>query len=106
MELGKELYITADYLQFPSNENKNMFSSAFLFRKFLYSISKSMYSILLYHMRLKVVKSKILNKGPVPKKAKLDFSMYHLTLILTVRSMVTKYLVIKDVIHTTEDFYY
>ena len=57
-------------------------------------------------MRLKVVKSKILNKGPVPKKAKLDFSMYHLTLILTVRSMVTKYLVIKDVIHTTEDFYY
>ena len=34
MQLWKELYTTADYLHFPSNENINMFSLAFLFQKF------------------------------------------------------------------------
>ena len=39
MELEKELYTAADYLYFPSNENKNMFTSAFLFQNFFDSIS-------------------------------------------------------------------
>ena len=34
MQLWKELYTIADYLHFPSNENINIFSSAFLFQKF------------------------------------------------------------------------
>ena len=50
-------------------------------------------------MRLKVVKSKILDKGPVPKKGQRRLQ-YLLTWILMVRGMVTEYLVIKYVIHT------
>ena len=86
MELGKELYTTADHLYFPSNENKNMFLSVFLFQNFVDSISnfqdtlhpkaRGYKSCILfsYATRLKVVKSKILDEGPVPKKAKVDFS--------------------------------
>ena len=49
---------------------------------------------------VKVVKSKILEEGPVPKKAKVDFSTTIKPSIFIVKSMVTKYVVIKDVIHT------
>ena len=55
-------------------------------------------------IRLKVVKSKILDKRSVQKKANSSLQYHLLTLIFMVRSMVTKYLVIKDIIHTIEDF--
>ena len=64
-----------------------------------------MYSIQLCCVRLKVVKSIILDKGPVPKKAKEDFtSNLILTFNFMVRSMVNKYLVSKDVIHNIKGF--
>ena len=59
MELGKELYTTADYLYFPSNKNINMFSSAFLIQNVFYLVMPH---------EIEVVKSKILDEGPVPKK--------------------------------------
>ena len=81
MELGKELYTTADYLYFPSNKNINMFSSAFLFQNFLmvFPIFKMLctqkqagtnhvFYLVMPH-EIEVVKSKILDEGPVPKKA-------------------------------------
>ena len=55
-------------------------------------------------IRLKVVKSKILDKRSVPKKGQSSLQYHLLTLIFMVRSVATKYLVIKDVIHTIEDF--
>lgn len=53
---------------------------------------------------VKVVKSGILEEGPVPKKAKVDFSTTIKPSIFMVKSMVTKYVVIKDVIHTIKGF--
>mgnify|MGYP000232368923 CR=1 FL=1 len=81
MELGKELYTTANYLYFQSNKNINMFSSAFLFQNILmvFPIFKMLCSqkqagtnhvfYLVMPHEIEVVKSKILDEGPVPKKA-------------------------------------
>ena len=81
MELGKELYTTANYLYFPSNKNINMFSSAFLIQNVLiiFPIFKMLctqkqagtnhvFYLVMPH-EIEVVKSKVLDEGPVPKKA-------------------------------------
>ena len=81
MELGKELHTTANYLYFQSNKNINMFSSAILFQNILmvFPIFKMLCSqkqagtnhvfYLVKPHEIEVVKSKILDEGPVPKKA-------------------------------------
>ena len=78
----------ADYLYFPSNENINMFSSAFLFQKFsmVFRIFGMLYNQqqaninhhVFYLVTPREIKScdkiKILDKEPVAKKAKLASS--------------------------------
>ena len=78
----------ADYLYFPSNENINMLSSAFLFQKFsmvfrIFGMLNNQQQANINHHVFYLVtpreikscdKIKILDKEPVPKKAKLASS--------------------------------
>ena len=76
----RALITTANYLYFLSNKNINMFSSAFLFQNILmvFPIFKMLCSqkqagtnhvfYLVMPHEIEVVKSKIFDEGPVPKK--------------------------------------
>ena len=119
MELGKELqnvYTTADYLYFPSNENKNMFSSAFLFQNFLmvFLIFKMLCTQkqvdtnhVFYLVMLREIKScEKYNSWQKTSSKKGQSGLHYqlLTFNFMARSMVTKYLVSKGVIHNIKGF--